>query len=174
MRGSLVVLALVVSPLVATVADAQKPADPGAQKCVVRVRGNPSGMGAINRADPTLRGNKNCPPLVVGPGTISGFLFNDALYPNGSKDDDEVGISGWTVTLSGAASLSTKSAGDGSYSFTNLPAGSYTLCVTPMSGWNQVTSGDGTCPSGVGYNIEIPDWGVVIEYTGINFGYISQ
>ena len=82
MRGSIVVLALAITPLFASVSQAQHGHGPHWQrrwvpaarhdddrdrrgksddkKCEDRQRGNPSDNGAKNRADPRLKGNKGC------------------------------------------------------------------------------------------------------------------
>jgi uncharacterized protein (DUF2141 family) len=59
-------------------------------------------------------------------GTISGFTYVDA-NKNGVRDSGETGIGGVTVTLSGGASATTTTAADGSYSFTGLNSGSYSV-----------------------------------------------
>ncbi|GAC1574252.1 MAG: hypothetical protein NVS3B9_5820 [Candidatus Doudnabacteria bacterium] len=76
--------------------------------------------------------------------TISGSVYNDANN-NGIKDAGETGYAGATVTLSGAATATATSASDGSYSFPNLVAGSYTVTITAPTGYaasstNPVTS----------------------------------
>ena len=80
MRGSIVVLALAVTPLFASVSQAQHGHGPHWQKrwtpsarhdddrrgrsddkkCEDRQRGNPSDNGAYHRADPRAKGNKGC------------------------------------------------------------------------------------------------------------------
>ncbi len=90
MRGSIVVLALAVSPLFASVSQAQqhgrgphwsKTWTPGARhdddrrgrsddkKCEDRQRGNPSENGLNHRADPRTKGNKGCDLNPSGGGT---------------------------------------------------------------------------------------------------------
>lgn len=179
MRGSLVVLALAVSPLVARASRAQTTnASPVADsvKCLERTRGNPSDSGAANRADPTTRGNKSCIPPVVGHTSVSGFVFFDVIQ-NGVFDADEVGLSGWQVdVLAGTVIVqSTTTLGDGSYSITGLNPGTYTLCVSPPIGWVQTgpTSGP-TCPNGtIGVTIVAPSQATDTSLTGVNLGFIS-
>lgn len=71
MRGSIVVLALIVTPLAARVSQAQHrphwvrhdlPArhHDDDKKCEDRTRGNPSQNGLDHRADPRTKGNKDC------------------------------------------------------------------------------------------------------------------
>ncbi|MBX2997479.1 MAG: hypothetical protein KF893_03130 [Caldilineaceae bacterium] len=58
---------------------------------------------------------------------VGGYLFWDANQ-NGLRDGDEAGLAGLTVTL---GTLSTTTAADGSYRFTGLTPGDYTINVTP-------------------------------------------
>ena len=70
--------------------------------------------------------------------SISGHVYNDT-NGNGSLDGGELGIGGVTVTLTGGTptvgTLTTTTAGDGSYSFTGLQAGSYSVDYTIPSGF---------------------------------------
>jgi hypothetical protein len=59
-------------------------------------------------------------------GGLSGFAYVDANR-NGTKDAGEAGIGGVIVTLSGGASATATTAADGSYSFTGLNSGSYSV-----------------------------------------------
>src|SRR5205085_6584961 len=80
MRGSLVVLAFAITPLIAKPSRAQDTTQTTSQtdkKCLLRDRGNPSDSGLANRADPTQQGNKDCTPVVLGHTTISGSIFFD-------------------------------------------------------------------------------------------------
>jgi hypothetical protein len=99
MRGSIVVLALVVSPFVASVSQAQHDNRPhwrrhdlpasarvdrdddrksDDKKCEEKTRGNPSQSGIDHRADPTTKGNKDCstatqtPPPPAPPPVVLG------------------------------------------------------------------------------------------------------
>ncbi|MBC2175799.1 hypothetical protein HCB27_04185 [Listeria booriae] len=65
-------------------------------------------------------------------GTISSTVFND-LNINGKQDEGEAGLSGAKVALynvSGEKIAETTTAADGSYTFTNIPAGTYYEHVT--------------------------------------------
>jgi hypothetical protein len=76
-------------------------------------------------------------PVVVNNGSICGMKFND-LNGNGRKDEGELGLPGWTITLSmGAVQMTATTGADGSYCFYNLAAGTYTLSETLQSGWQQ-------------------------------------
>jgi len=71
-------------------------------------------------------------------GAINGVKFND-LDHDGVKDAGEPGLSGWefTITYSGEFpfTASTTSGAGGVFSFTELPAGNYSLNETPQSPW---------------------------------------
>ena len=71
----------------------------------------------------------------IGP-TISGTVFYD-MNGDGQKGSTEPGLSGCTVNLAGAAARTTISGSDGSYSFSSLSAGQYTITQVPQSGWLQ-------------------------------------
>ena len=179
MRGPVVVLALLVTPFVATIASAQetRPVNPGDQKCAVRERGN---SPDVPRTDPTQQGNKDCAPAVVGHTTISGVVFFD-IDQNGVLGVDEVGLSAWQVQLIGPAStLTVMTDGDGKYSFPNLDAGTYTVCVIPPPGWNQISptnstpNGTSCATGGFGYTLTAPAAATDTSIPNINFGFVSQ
>ena len=64
--------------------------------------------------------------------SVNGVVFND-VNGNGTQDSGEAGISGITVTLakSGGSTITTATIGNGSYSFTGLTDGTYTVSVEP-------------------------------------------
>jgi hypothetical protein len=72
------------------------------------------------------------PPPPSGTATLSGFVYLDS-NKSATRDSGESGISGITITLTGfdtngnAVNLTAVSGSDGSYSFTNLAAGTYQL-----------------------------------------------
>lgn len=75
-----------------------------------------------------------------GPGVvrIMGQKVND-LNCNG-KNDNEPGLSGWTITLKNTgtgATLTTVTDATGFYSFNSVPAGTYAISETSQSGWAQ-------------------------------------
>ncbi len=70
----------------------------------------------------------------VEPASIAGNVYYDA-NDNGIFDADESGIGGVTVTLSGPVTRTAITAADGSYSFTDLPPGDYTVVQTQPSAW---------------------------------------
>ena len=211
MRGSIVVLALALTPFVSNaqarphwvrhetpVARHDDDRDHGKsddKQCEDRQRGNPSQNGLDHRADPRDKGNKDCstqsnggsggstggsggttqPPAVVGHTSVYGSVFFD-LNQDGSLGADEVGLSGWTVMLSGPVSLTTTTDGNGAYSFTGLNAGTYLVCVVPPMGWTQTAIASApSCGSGLyGYTVVAQDLQVDVSYTGMDFGFISN
>jgi hypothetical protein len=212
MRGSIVVLALAVTPLFASVSQAQnghgphwqKHWTPGARhddgqrgksddnKCEDRKRGNPSDNGLNHRADPRTKGNKDCdlgvqnppppppPPAVdtAGSTEIDGAVFFDVDH-DGAFGPDEVGLSGWTVQVSGPMTASAVTDGNGAYAISGLIAGDYTVCVLPPMGWAQTSPGTGlglpTCSNGtVGFGLNAPAVSGLTQYTGVDFGFVSM
>ena len=211
MRGSIVVLALAVTPLFASVSQAQDGHGPHWQKhwtprhddgrrgksddnkCEDRKRGNPSDNGLNHRADPRTKGNTDCdlgsvqqppppppppPPADVGSTEIDGAVFFDVDH-DGAFGPDEVGLSGWTVQVSGPMSASAITDGNGAYSITGLTPGDYTVCVLPPMGWAQTAPGTGfglpTCANGtVGFGLNAPAVSGLTQYTGVDFGFVSM
>ncbi|GEM_PF-2182310 len=70
------------------------------------------------------------------PGAIGDFVWND-LNDNGVQDSGEPGIGGVTVTLMHGSTViaTTTTATDGSYHFTNVAPGTYTVNFTAPSGY---------------------------------------
>jgi serine-aspartate repeat-containing protein C/D/E len=81
-------------------------------------------------------------------GTISGLKFLDA-NGNGVMNAGEGGLAGVTITLAGGGLTKTAVTGsDGSFSFTGIPFGTYTLSETVPSGFQQTTPpSPGTLPA---------------------------
>ena len=204
MRGSIVVLALAVSPLFASISQAQghgphwqKRWTPAARrsddkKCEDRQRGNPSDNGLNHRADPRAKGNKGCdlggdqtpppppPPAAdtAGQTQIQGAVFFDVDH-DGAFGPDEVGLSGWTVQVSGPMNASAITDGNGAYSISNLVPGDYTVCAMPPMGWAQTSPGTGfglpVCSNGtVGFGLNAPAVSGLTQYTGVDFGFVSM
>lgn len=74
------------------------------------------------------------PPPVLH--TLSGLVFFDANY-NGTRNTDEIGIGGVTVTLlnsAGGIAGTTMTADDGTYIFRDLPPGDYAVIVGGVNG----------------------------------------
>ncbi|HNU52412.1 MAG TPA: SdrD B-like domain-containing protein [Verrucomicrobiota bacterium] len=81
-------------------------------------------------------------------GTISGLVYNDTSG-NGLRDAGEVGLGGVTVRLTGGAGVDRvmQSAGDGSYSFSGVVPGAYTVVETDPPGFTS------TSPNALGVNL---------------------
>jgi hypothetical protein len=183
MRGSLVVLALAISPLLASVSKAQDPASTSTRSRPMceKSPGNPSPTGQANRT-------KKCPPVATGKVTISGIVFFDLDPYDGLYDsENELGLAGWTVVLSGpTGQLTYNTATDpnnpGVFMFAGLPSNAtYTLCVQPPMGWTQTApaaAGGAVCTSSVGntwgYTITVPALAVDGKLPGWNFGFFAN
>ena len=173
MRGSVVVLALAISPLLATVSKAQDTASTSMPKVCIKDPGNPSSSGDENRA-------KKCPPpppANIGKVTISGTVFFDLAPYDGVFDvNNEVGIAGWNVILTGPTGSTTFLTVTGDFSFADLPGdATYTLCVQPSAGWTQTTPTSGAaCPNSFGYTIVVPPLAADSTITDKNFGFYSN
>lgn len=110
---------------------------------------------------------------------LNGTIFFDANY-NGSANAGEIGIGGVTVTLLDAAGnvvSSSTSAADGSYTFTDLPAGNYTVIVGGVNGMLPTTltehdltlAADATAPA-TGYGLDFGAIGTM-SANGFTIGY---
>jgi uncharacterized repeat protein (TIGR01451 family) len=99
--------------------------------------------------------------------SISGTKFNDE-DKDGVKDGTEVGLQGWEIILSESNTFtaSTTTESNGAYSFTGLTAGTYTLCETQQTGWNQ------TFPTTNGGCHEVAV--ATADITDIDFGNAQQ
>lgn len=82
---------------------------------------------------------------LLAPGSISGTKFQDS-NGNGSRDAGEPALSGVTIGLRApdGSTLSTVTAADGSFSFSGLAPGAYTISETVPDGFQQ------TAPGGAG------------------------
>lgn len=178
MRGSLVVLALAMSPFVATTSQAQDPtpASSDTRPMCQKDPGNPSPSGEANRT-------KKCPPPPpMGKVTITGTVFFDLPPYDGMFDPiNENGLAGWTVVLTGPTgqqsyNTATDPLNPGFFTFSGLPSGAtYTLCVVPAAGWTQTAPTSGTlCPNGFGYSIAVQALAVDVVISDQNFGFYSN
>ncbi|MEM7031406.1 MAG: SdrD B-like domain-containing protein [Chloroflexota bacterium] len=97
---------------------------------------------------------------------IHGVKYYD-LNGNGQRDDDEHGLPGWVIVLTGQTQsgeqieLETVTDEDGHYWFTQLPAGTYVIREIQKDGWQQ------TAPTTFSYQVPY-DENQVIE--NLDFG----
>ena len=111
--------------------------------------------------------------------SLSGFVYFDA-NDDGVREN-EPGVGGTTVTLSGvddrgaAVSLTTVTAGNGSYGFNNLRPGTYTITKTPPAGWLEGKNAIGTQGGVVGAD-QFSDIQLASGQSGANnnFGELLQ
>ena len=70
--------------------------------------------------------------------SFSGMKFEDS-NGNGARDSGELGLAGWTIKLKkdGTQVASRETTADGTYSFTGIVAGSYTVEEAVQDGWIQ-------------------------------------
>jgi hypothetical protein len=100
-------------------------------------------------------------------GEIHGMKFND-LNHNGVKDSGEPGLPGWTITLTGPSNQTAVTDNTGSYWFTGLPAGTYTLCEITQPGWVQTTPATGCITYAVSngqiiQNVNFGNWACKVD-----------
>ena len=98
--------------------------------------------------------------------SLSGVIFKD-VNGNTVQDSGDAGQV-WNVFLTGTVSMSTTTSSNGSYSFTELPAGTYQVCEVYDSKWMQTLPNDTyDCGNGYfGYEVVVSGESV----TGLDFG----
>lgn len=69
-------------------------------------------------------------------GTVSGIVFDDK-NGNGLRDSGDAGLFGWTIQLGSKTAITDE---NGTYSFTNLTAGTYTISEVVKDGWYNTTA----------------------------------
>ncbi len=114
------------------------------------------------------------PPPPSGTGAeIHGTAFGD-LDMSFTRSAGELGLAGWTITLSGAVTASTVTDADGNYSFVGLPAGTYLVCQAPQLSWWQSLPWDGpVCASGnYGYSRTVSPDAPGVSIIGNDFGNV--
>ena len=96
--------------------------------------------------------------------TVSGEVFDDPTE-SGTFVSGDTGLAGWTVELvQGSQVMQATSAPDGTYSFSNVGPGSYTLEVVQQTGWVATNSPVTITPTS-GTNITGEDLGEVQSST---------
>jgi SdrD B-like domain len=162
MRVSMLVVALIATPLFASVSQAQGKSDAAHANnrykvCEMLSKKNAHADKANANSDhrvPMKCTNKpGDPPSATGNVSIYGMAFTD-VNGNGYFDGGDIALVGQVVQLSGPVSATATSMADGSYSFTSLPVGSYTVCAA--AGKTQSAPTDGpACGSGApGYSLD--------------------
>ena len=178
MRVSIVLLAMVAAPMLATTSYAQGNSrnNPGCahwkQDGKFLKREDKKGQCGKKKDD----GGVVVVPQATG-SEVTGAIFNDANF-TGVRDQDangalEGGVAGWTVTLVGATTATATTDAAGNYSFKNVSVGSYTVCVTPVGpGQYQTMPGGGTaCSTGWGWDVAVTVTGSVVSGVDFGFGY---
>jgi hypothetical protein len=182
MRVRMLVVAMIATPLLASVSYAQSSnandhANMRFKVCEkLSPAKNKQGSSNAGNSSNVRRQPRKCVPDVPPPVTppsggiaeIHGMAFTDA-NGNGIFDSGEAPLAGWVIQLSGTASAMTTTAADGSYEFTNLPVGTYTVCAASGMTQSAPTSGP-ACPGGAfGWSAEVPDVLPNIWYMDIDF-----
>lgn len=191
MRVRMLVVAMIATPMLASVSQAQK-ADHGNQRFKVCEKLSPAknkqGADKAGNSGQARREPRKCvpdvppPPPVTDPGTgssggssnvgiaeIHGMAFNDA-NGNGSFDAGETPLASQAIQIIGPVNQFISTGPDGSYAFTGLPVGVYTVCVVSTMTQSAPQTGP-ACPSGAaGWSAEVPDVLPSIWYLDIDFG----
>ncbi|MBM7772283.1 putative repeat protein (TIGR01451 family) [Actinokineospora baliensis] len=103
----------------------------------------------------------------------TGYLFGEyvAVSISGTvQDDGGNGIANVTIALSGSATSSTTTAPNGTFSFTNLAPGTYTITETQPTGYGDGPETNGTPAGNVSVNDVIS--GIVVSSGNTGTGYI--
>ena len=164
----------------ATTSKAGAQADSSSKPQCQKDPGNPSSSGSDSRTKkcPVPTPPPPPPPVATGKATITGTLFFDLAPYDGMFDpNNEVGIAGWNVVLTGpTATLRFMTDGTGFFSFSGLDSGvTYTLCVEPVPGWTQTTPTSGAlCLNSVGFSIDVPAVATDTTIANQNFGFYSN
>lgn len=108
-------------------------------------------------------------------GSLTGFVYSD-VNANGTRDTDEPGLTAVGITLTdGHTTQSVVSAADGSFSFANLEAGTYSVSVGAVGGYYDGLHTAGSAGGTPGTSsIEGIVLGPVTQATGYLFAKLAQ
>ena len=118
----------------------------------------------------TLNPGQNVPTIDFGlrqlPGTIGDFVFNDVNNDGVQDPSETAGISGVTLTLrdqAGTVVATTTTNAAGTYQFTNVIPGNYTVTATAPAGSRVTTPTPLSVTLGSGQTIVTADFGVFAQ-----------
>jgi hypothetical protein len=174
MRASIVLLAMVAAPMLATTSYAQGNSrnNPGC----AHWKQDGKFLKKEDKKEKCGKKKDDGGVVVVPAATgsqVTGAVFSDANF-TGVRDPEEGGVAGWTVTLTGASSsVNATTDAAGNYTFKDVTVGSYSVCATPVGqGQYQTMPGGGTaCPTGWGWDVQVTVNGSVISGVDFGFGY---
>jgi len=161
MRVLIAVLALVATPVIASVAQAQGSTPPASvrQNCA-----NDHRWQEGNHLGDKNASKQGCDPSgggTGGTGVISGFVYID-FFNTGTFAAGDPGVAGWPITLTGPVSATTSTDGLGNYSLPPVPVGGpYTVCQSGP--WVQTFPANNAC-----YTVTVVAAGV----PNLNFGLL--
>jgi hypothetical protein len=140
MRVLIAVLALVATPVIASVAQAQGSTPPASerQNCA-----NDHRWQEGNHLGDKNASKQGCDPSgggTGGIGTISGMVFFGTVWSPTAP-----GVLSGTVNVTGPVTVSQPALMTGNFSFTGLPAGTYTVCAAPSSFFHQTLPSNNGC-----------------------------
>jgi len=193
MRGALVLLALVAAPMLTAAAQgpdkSSEPSQPGlvenSEQCATAdANRSPQSWTRNGQRSGQARGQeqngdhrRGCSPVAPQPdappppppppppsgGTswITGGVYEDT--------GNSPGLPGWTIELSGTMTATTLTDASGNYRFSNLPAGTYTVCQRVQAGWTQTYPSSGpACSVAFGHGFDLGDGKGAVYNTFLN------